>query len=251
MPEHVDSPDCGCWGCISEQAHGAGVCVVHAVDRGDTAVPAVASGSRICSGCEDSMRAALRLVVDRWDEAQEALRPSQGGSSSERKTPRDEPPAPVNLKVVDALRKTSKAVHELASRVVDSCEAARLPEDQGTQRLAEWLYRSMIPRIAEVPDAAWVLWAYWLAVDAAEWIKTVTEGVAPVDPVPDKCRHLVHGSACGADLVAVDAPSGKRVVVCQRVAGHSVPWDAWAKSMAARKPRGARPRNHAEVSSLT
>lgn len=254
MTEHVDEPDCGCWGCISERArnaHDAGVCVVHALDRSGDEPPKTAKNSRICLACEDRMRADLRLVADRWDEAQEALHPSQGGSSGERKTPRDQPPAPVRVEVVDAIRETSAKVWELTVKLIDQYVEVRLPEDQSTPSLAEWLSKSMVPRMTEVPSAEWVYAAYWLAADAADKIGEVTDGAERIDPVPDRCRHKVDGKVCGADLVAVDAPSGKRVVVCQRVAAHSVPWDSWAKSMAARKPRGARPRKHAEVSSLT
>lgn len=249
MPDHVDSSDCGCWGCISIGAEQVGVCVVHAVDRGDLAAPASGKDSRICLECQDRMRRDLRTVAGRWAEAQEALHPGSGGGGGERQTPRIEPSAPVRLEVVDALRKTSDRVWKLVLAVSDQYADARLPDDQTTPGLAEWLSKWMVPKLASIPSAEEVLRCYWWASEASESIEEVTEGATVTVVAPDVCRAVVSSEGeevktCGGLVKAVRELDGRgdAIVQCAVDPAHWVPILNWQKQMAARKPRRARPR---------
>lgn len=249
MGEHVESAGCSCWGCISAAAGQVGVCVVHAVDRGDLAAPSSGRGSRICLECQDKMQRELRHVVSRWSEAQEALHPGSSGGGSERHTPRVAPPAPVRLEVVDALKVTSDRVWSLVATVLEQVAGIRLPDDQTTPGLAEWLARSMVPRLAEMPSAELVLRCYWWAVEAAESMSEVTEGAQATVVLPDMCRAMVVNEeqeqvmCCGRiEAVRELDGRGEAIVKCTTDPTHWVPFENWQKQMAARKPRRARPR---------
>ncbi len=253
MAEHVDGPGCKCWGCVSRAAHDAGVCVVHAVYREHIGVVSAAVDSRICSECEEKLWLALRMVDDRWDDAQDSLAPGRGGGS-ERKTPREEPPVPLRVEVVDAMRDAGQAIWKLAFAVTDRYIDVRLPDDQSTPSLAGWLARSMVPRIVQVPDPVWVLKAYWWAIEAGSKIEKVTEGGETEVVLPDLCKIVVMSEdgkpvVCGGEVKAVwqHMPKERKVVQCTRNRDHFIPFDVWQKQQAARKPRGARPRNHAGI----
>lgn len=247
MPEHADGGKCGCFGCVSVEAASVGVCVVHAVAQGDSVAPATAKNSRLCMECDDRMRSDLRLVVARWDSAQEALRPAQGGGG-ERQGTRVEIPAPVNLDAVDAIRDAGKAVWKIAVALVDAYAEVRLPKDQSTPNVAEWLYKWQMVRVVSMVSAEQVLRAYWLAADAAEAVARVTtpdDGKVTL-PLPDQCKALALSDKgdhvqCGGELVTVWEGAAK-TVLCEVNPSHMIPWDSWLKSMAARKPRGARPK---------
>lgn len=253
--EHVDSPDCECWRCaISRQAQKSGVCVVHAVGRGDDCAPATAKNSRICVECEDRMRADLMLVVSRWDAAQDALHPGQG--SGGRQGTRTVAPLPIKVDVVDALRIVSRSVWRIAVALVDEVDDIRLPADQSTPSVAEWLAKWQMVKLTAMGSSTAVLKMYWLAADAAGEIAKVTAGDAPAAKVeaPDTCNAVVVDSKgdhvkCGEPLSIVweMIPTDTRKVVCPADPTHMIAWDSWLKSMSARKPRGARPRNHAGI----
>lgn len=244
MSDHVDSSDCGCWGCISAGAKSLGVCVAHAVARGDLAAPGSGKDSRICLECQDKMQQDLRTVAGRWAEAQEALHPGSGGGGGERQTPRIEPSAPVRLEVVDALKKTSDRVWKLVIAVADHYPDARLPDDQTTPGLAEWLSKWMVPKLASIPSAEEVLRCYWWASEASESIEEVTEGATVTVVAPDVCRAVVSNEGegarmCGGIVHAVRELDGKgdAIVQCTTDPAHWVPILKWQKQMAARKPR--------------
>ncbi|PRB69507.1 hypothetical protein [Arthrobacter sp. MYb213] len=223
--------------------------MVHAVARGDLAAPTVGSGSLICLECQDRIQSDLRTVVNRWAEAQEALHPGSGGGGSERRTPRLDPPAPVRLEVVDALKVTSDRVWKLVVAVVDHYADVRLPDDQTTPGLAEWLSMWMVPKLASIPSAEEVLRCYWWVAEAVEEICEVTEGATVTVVAPDQCRAVINtegqGQAvCGGEVKAVRQLDGRgdAVVQCVKDSSHWMPFANWQKQMAARKPRRARPR---------
>ena len=253
MGDHVGGPDCDCWGCVSRRAHEAGVCVVHAKGWGLGPAPVTAVGSRVCHECEDRMRSDLRLVAERWDAAQEGLVPGQG--SGGRQGTAVSAPLPIRVDVVDAVITASRQVWKIVPLLLDEYPDVRLPDDQSTPSIAEWLYRWQVLRVVQMPDAGHVLKAYWCAAEAAEEIARVTIADAPTVelPVPDQCKAPTRNgdgtlAMCGGDLATMWDQTGKaKTVVCTTDRSHMIPWDSWAKSMAARRPRGARPRNHAGI----
>ena len=81
MAEHEESPACGCMECKTRARGAVGVCAVHLVAEPDKEPPAAVRDLALCVACEQRLRDDLRLIVDRWDEAQEALHPGRGGAS--------------------------------------------------------------------------------------------------------------------------------------------------------------------------
>lgn len=236
MPEHVNSPYCGCWGCIKEDQESAGSCVVHVMGGPDAPVPGTTPGMNLCGECSDRMIADLRLVAGRWDDALDALHPGSGGGS-DRHVQRVEAPLPINVSVSDAMRVARDNVWSVVLRLVDDY-GVRLPEDQTTPALAEWLARTQAVKIAQYPDRTFTRRAYWWIADAADWIATAVHGQAVAVPIPDQvCRR----PGCGAQLHVVENRAGVRIVQCSGDSKHSVQWDVWSQMLRARKPRGARP----------
>lgn len=248
MPEHKNSPGCGCWGCQSIAREGSGVCVVHLVAEQDQIPPPSASGLNVCVSCDDRMRADLLLIAARWEEAQDALHPSSGGGDSERHAGRVEAPLPLDISVSDALRIVRDDVWSVALRLVDDHEGLVLPGDQTTPSLAEWMAKWQLIKIAGSSDKSWSREAYWLIASAADQITAVTHGVETRVEMPDMvCKHKTYvgtkTSVCGAQLMLAERPDGVKTVRCQANAGHAIPWDLWTnvlKSMGAQKKRGPR-----------
>lgn len=253
MSEHVDSLGCECTACVSVQAHGAGVCVVHAVAQGVSPAPASALKSRLCLECETRMWTDLRTVASRWDAAQERLVPGQG--SGGRQGTATSAPLPIRVDVVDAVIDAGRAISKIVVLLLDSVDNVRMPDDQSTPGLAEWLYSRQLVRVTELPNPHHVLEAYWHAADAAEAIAGVTLEDAPTVelPVPGTCKAPTRDKdgvvmVCGGELATIwDQQGSAKTVVCTVDRSHMIPWDSWAKSMAARRPRGARPRKHAGI----
>lgn len=247
MPEHKNSPGCGCWGCQSIAREGFGVCVVHLVAEQDQVPPPSASGLNVCVSCDDRMRADLLLIADRWEEAQDALHPSSGGGDSERHAGRVEAPLPLDVSVSDALRIVRDDVWSVALRLVDDHDGLVLPADQTTPSLAEWMAKWQLIKIAGSSDKSWSREAYWLVASAADQITAVTHGVETRVEMPDMlCKHKTHvdmkTTVCGAQLMLAERPDGVKTVRCNEDVSHAVPWDIWSQALRASRPqrRGAR-----------
>lgn len=253
MPEHVDSPDCRCWGCVQIAVECVGVCVVHAVAEQDRVAPMAVKDLNLCQVCTDRLSADLRLVAERWDEAQDALQPGSGGQS-ERHAQQTAAPLPINVAVSDALRIARDNVWSVAIRLVDDHDGLTLPADQTTPSLAEWLAAWQSLKIAGARDRKWTRDAYWLIAAAADQIAAKTYGLPTTVEIRDIfCRHRVLVDPqvpgklqdCGGVLEAVERSDGFKTVRCQTDARHSIQWDTWTnmlKSFGAKKRRGARPK---------
>lgn len=253
MPEHVESPDCRCWGCVQIVLEDSGACAVHAAAEQESWAPRSARGLNLCQDCADRVAHDLRLIAERWDEAQEALHPSTGGGGSERHAKQTAAPLPINVAVSDALRIARDNVWSVALRLVDDHDGLTLPADQTTPSLAEWLARWQTLRICGSRDRAWSRDAYWLIAQAADQIAAKTYGLPISVEIRDIfCRHRVlidpavpaKMRDCGGVLEAVERSDGFKTVRCQVDARHSIQWDTWTnmlKSIGARKSRGARP----------
>lgn len=248
MPEHVNSPDCGCWGCINLAMSSIGFCVVHMVAEPERIPPASARGSNLCPACEDRMRMDLRLISNLWADVEAALTPDSGGGTSERHAGRIDPPSPIDLAASQALRVARDAVRQVAADLVDSFDEIRLPDDQSTPGVAEWLSRFHVLRISGAEAKAWSRECYWKLAHAADKIAVQAPGGATEVPTPHACRTKVKTLdgeteilvACAGELLAVERSDGVRSIRCGTDAGHSIPWDTWSQMMRARKPRGAR-----------
>lgn len=241
MPEHVDSPECGCWGCISVAVESVGVCVVHAAAEPDRQAPASAPGRQVCLECEERMRADLKLVAERWDAAQDALHPSVvAGGGSERHAGSSEPPVPLNVKVSDLLSVARDKVWLVVVGLVDRVLEVRLPDDTSTPGVAEWVERWQLSRVVGHDDRAWVHSVYWSLADAADAIASATHGSEITVEIPGhRCRR----PGCGGKLAVVEGRTGSRIVRCEADAKHAVQWDDWSQMLRASRPqrRGARP----------
>ncbi|GGJ74447.1 hypothetical protein GCM10007173_36780 [Glutamicibacter ardleyensis] len=221
--------------------------MVHLVAEQDQVPPVAAPGLNVCVGCDDRMRADLRLIADRWEEAQDALHPSSGGGDSERHAGRVEPPLPLDVSVSDALRIVRDDVWSVALRLVDDHDGLALPADQTTPSLAEWMAKWQLIKIAGSADKGWSREAYWLIASAADQITAVTHGVETrVDMPAMFCKHKTHvdmkTSVCGAQLMLAERPDGVKTVRCNEDVSHAVPWDIWSQALRASRPqrRGAR-----------
>lgn len=239
LPEHKDSPYCGCWGCVSAARDSVG-CVVHSQAKPDRMAPATVQGLNLCGDCSDRMIGNLRLVASSWDNAQSMLHPGSGGGDSDRHAQRTEAPLPINVSVSDALRVVRDNIWSVAIGLVDAHHGLRLPEDQTTPSLAEWMSRWQVSRIAGAADRYFTLLAYWWIEDAAGWILSASHGAETTVAIPDQfCKR----PGCGGQLVVVENRKGERIVQCQGDAKHAVQWDTWTnmlKSLGAQKKRGPR-----------
>ncbi|WP_313813001.1 hypothetical protein [Glutamicibacter sp.] len=214
-------------------------CVVHAQAEPDQLAPVALDDLNLCGECNDRMIRDLRFVADRWDDAQEALHAGSGGGGSERHAQRTEAPLPINVSVSDALMVVRDNIWSVVLRLVDDL-GVRVPADQTTPGLAEWLARTKAVTIAAYPDRAFSRQAYWWIAHAADWLATATHGAETSVEIPDQfCKR----PGCKAQLVVVENRKGERVVQCQGDAKHAVQWDTWSKMLKARRPqkRGARP----------
>jgi len=237
MPEHRDSPYCGCWGCVSAARESLG-CVVHGQTEPGRVAPAVMPGLNLCGDCNDRMISNLRFVASKWDDAQTMLHPGSGGGDSDRHAQRTEAPLPINVSVSDALRVARDNVWSVALGLVDHHDDLRLPDDQTTPSLAEWMSRWQAGRIAGAADKRFTQLAYWWIDDAAGWILSASHGAETIVAIPDQfCKR----PGCGGQLVVVENRAGQKIVQCQGEAKHAVQWDMWSQMLRARKPRGARP----------
>lgn len=238
LGEHRESPYCGCWGCIQLAEKSVGVCVVHLMASPyDVQVPRAMPGLNLCGECNDRMIADLRFVAERWDEAQEALHSGSGGGGSERHAQRIEAPVPINVAVSDALLVARDNIWSVVLRLVDD-HGVRLPEDQTTPSLAEWLSRRQAVKIAESKDKMFTKNAYWWIADAADWIATASYGQETSVEIPEQyCKR----PGCGAQLHVVETRAGTHIVRCSGDSKHAVQWDTWSQMLRARKPRRARP----------
>lgn len=216
-----------------------GVCVVHLMSSPDGVAPRAMLGLNLCGECNDRMIADLRFVAERWDEAQEALHSGSGGGCSERHAQRVEAPVPINVAVSDALLVARNNIWSVVIRLVDD-HGVRLPEDQTTPSLAEWLSRRQAVKIAEAEDKSFTKNAYWWIADAADWIATATYGNETSIELPAQyCKR----PGCGAQLNVVETRTGTRIVRCSGDSKHAVQWDTWTnmlKSLGAQKRRGPR-----------
>lgn len=248
MLEHVNGPDCDCFRCVNLAMSSIGFCVVHMVAEPEQIPPASARGSNLCPACEDRMGKDLRLISTLWAEVEAALTPDSGGGTSERHAGRIDPPSPIDMAASHALRVARDAVCQVASDLVDSFTGIRLPDEQSTPDIAEWLSRSHVLRISSAEAKAWTRQCYWKLAHAADALAVQAPGGATEVPTPHACRtrikNLVEDKevlvACGGELLAVERSDGVRSVRCGTDAGHSIPWDTWSQMMRARKPRGAR-----------
>ena len=238
LGEHRESPYCGCWGCIQLAEKSVGVCVVHLMASADgVQVPRAMPGLNLCGECNDRMIADLRFVAERWDEAQEALHSGFGGGGGERHAQRIEAPLPINVAVSDALLVARDNIWSVVLRLVDD-HGVRLPEDQTTPSLAEWLSRRQAVKIAESRNKTFTKYAYWWIADAADWIATASYGQETSVEIPEQyCKR----PGCGAPLNVVETRAGTRIVRCSGDSKHAVQWDTWSQMLRARKPRRARP----------
>lgn len=216
------------------------MCVVHLLDSPDSWPPASLSGLNLCAECNDQMIAHLRFVAERWDDAQSMLHPGSGGGDSERHAQRTEAPLPINVAVSDALRVARDNIWSVALQLVDHHDDLRLPEDQTTPGLAEWMSRWQVSRIAGASEKRSTQLAYWWIADAAGWILSASHGAETIVEIPNQyCKR----TGCGGQLVVVENRAGQKIVQCQVDAKHAVQWDVWSKMLKASRPqkRGARP----------
>ena len=276
MPEHINHPDCGCWGCVQKRqavstalqleykyrvAGHSGLlpytlakkatvypkqCVIHAT--AGVEVP-TERNSNLCRPCTDQLRADLQVIADRWEDLEEALQPSRSGGSGERGSTDIYAALPIDGSVSDVMRLVRAEVWSIVGQLVQDKPAQQMPKDHGTGVLAGWLAKWHVDYIASHPSAAHAVACYTGIQAASDQSRRKSyQTVGARTPLVQHCHQFVTGAdgsrvPCPGQLEGVLLDSGKKIVECSEDPGHMIPVNEWLLIHSKRASRPARARN--------
>lgn len=280
MPECTGAVDCGCWGHVQLAQSGEKFlgeyeyvlddrpgrwpyslakklvqwpewCVVHAAGSVEAMYVASARDSKLCLPCVDQLRFELQRVATCWDGASDALQRGTGaGRDGMRASDGVWQPLPIDANVSEALGVAREAVWSLVAQLVQDRPTVRLPDDQSTPALAEWLAKWHVDYVASHPSAAFTLETYKEVQAAAGAVLDASYGASvevvqsepcmtPIGKKP-KSQQLIR---CPGKVTLVQKRDGVELACCDLDDSHMVPADAWFRVMKSLRPqkRGARP----------
>lgn len=276
MPEHRNSPDCGCWGCIQKRklvheslqleykyrVPGTAGLLPYTLAKKATAYPShcivhTAAGhvalaqraSNLCLPCTEQLRTDLSNIAEQWEDLEEALLPSRSGGDSERGGTDIYAPLPIDGSVSDVMRKIRAEIWSIVGQLVQDKPTQQMPKDHGTGVLAGWLAKWHVDYIASHPSQAHTLVCYQGIQDAADQSRRKSYGTQGArTPLIQHCHQFTTnasgaGIPCPGLLEGVLLDSGKKVVECSEDHTHMIPVNEWLLIHSKRASRPARARN--------